>query len=88
MPVRALQSLVDLGVYLRDKLGDVHTPTLLVHSEQDHTVPFACMDAIAHRLGTRDYAKLALHDSFHVVTLDVERERVFAAVADWFQRWF
>jgi carboxylesterase len=88
MPVRALLSLVELGAYLRDKLGDVRTPTLLVHSERDHTVPFACMDAIAHRLGTCDYAKLTLHDSFHVVTLDVERERVFAAVADWFHRWF
>ncbi len=88
MPGRALQSLVELGVYLRDKLGEVRTPTLLIHSERDHTVPFACMDAIAHRLGTRDYAKLVLHDSFHVVTLDIERERVFSAVADWFNRWF
>jgi carboxylesterase len=88
MPVRALLSLVELGAYLRDKLGDVRTPTLLVHSQQDHTVPFACMDAIAHRLGTADYAKLTLRDSFHVVTLDVERERVFTAVADWMKRWF
>jgi carboxylesterase len=88
MPVRALLSLVELGAYLRDKLGDVHTPTLLVHSERDHTVPFVCMDAIAHRLGTHDYAKLVLHESFHVVTLDIERERVFSAVADWFNRWF
>jgi carboxylesterase len=88
MPVRALQSLVELGEHLRDKLGEVRTPTLLAHSERDHTVPFACMDAIAHRLGTSDYAKLVLHDSFHVVTLDIERERVFSATAAWLDRWF
>ena len=87
MPVRALQSLVDLGAHLRDKLDDVRAPTLLVHSERDHTVPFACMDAIAHRLTHAPYAKLVLHESFHVVTLDVERERVFTAVADWFNRY-
>ena len=49
---------VELGAYLRDKLGDVRTPTLLAHSTHDHTVPFACMDAVAHRLGTSEYAKL------------------------------
>lgn len=88
MPLPALASLVELGAYLRDKLGDVTAPTLLAHSERDHTVPFACMDAIAHRLGTDEYGKLILHESFHVITLDVERDRVFERVADWFGRFF
>jgi carboxylesterase len=83
MPLPALASLVDLGAHLRDHLGEVTTPTLLVHSERDHTVPFACMDAIAYRLGTREYRTLTLHESYHVVTLDLERDKVFAAVAEW-----
>lgn len=87
MPLPALASLVELGAYLRDKLGDVKTPTLLMHSERDHTVPYVCMDAIAHRLGTSGYKKVTLRESFHVITLDIERETVFAAAADWFQRY-
>ena len=87
MPLPALASLVELGAHLRDRLGDVKTPTLLIHSERDHTVPFECMDAIAHRLGTREYRKVVLHESFHVITLDVERDRVFAEVADWVGRY-
>ncbi len=87
MPLPALASLVELGAYLRDKLGDVETPTLLMHSEHDHTVPYACMDAIAHRLGTSEYKKVTLRESYHVITLDVERDTVFAAVADWFGRY-
>lgn len=87
MPLPALASLVELGAHLRDKLGDVTTPTLLVHSERDHTVPYACMDAIAHRLGTREYRKVTLHESYHVITLDLERDQVFAAVADWVGRY-
>ena len=83
MPLPALASLVELGAHLRDKLGDVKTPTLLIHSERDHTVPFDCMDAIAHRLGTSEYKKVVLRESFHVVTLDVERDRVFDEVAAW-----
>ncbi len=87
MPLPALASLVELGAYLRDKLGDVKTPTLLMHSERDHTVPYVCMDAIAHRLGTSEYRKLTLRESYHVITLDIERETVFAAAADWFGRY-
>lgn len=83
MPLPALASLVELGAHLRDKLGDVKTPTLLMHSERDHTVPFECMDAIANRLGTAEYRKVTLRESYHVITLDVERDRVFDAVAEW-----
>ncbi|MGZ3405537.1 MAG: alpha/beta hydrolase [Polyangia bacterium] len=83
MPLPALSSLVDLGEHLLDKLGDVKTPTLLIHSEHDHTVPYDCMDAIAHRLGTAEYRMLTLHESYHVITLDLERDKVFAAVAEW-----
>jgi carboxylesterase len=87
MPLPALASLVELGAHLRDKLGDVKTPTLLIHSERDHTVPYECMDAIAHRLGTAEYKKVTLHESFHVITLDVERDKVFAEVAEWVGRY-
>jgi carboxylesterase len=87
MPLPALASLVELGAHLRDKLGDVKTPTLLIHSERDHTVPYDCMDAIAHRLGTAEYKKVTLHESYHVITLDLERDKVFAEVAEWFGRY-
>ena len=63
------------------------TPTLLMHSERDHTVPYECMDAIAYRLGTAEYKKVTLRESYHVITLDLERDKVFAAVAEWFGRY-
>lgn len=86
MPLSALASLVALGDHLRHTLGDMTVPVFLAHSERDHTVPFACMDAIAHRIGTLEYAKLVLHQSFHVITLDVERALLFERVADWIER--
>ncbi|MCA1663924.1 MAG: glycerol kinase GlpK, partial [Myxococcales bacterium] len=42
-------------------------------------------DAIAHRLGTAEYKKVTLRESYHVITLDVERDRVFAEVAAWLE---
>jgi esterase/lipase len=62
----------------------VRSPVLLAHSRSDHTVPFACMEAIAKRLGTPrgQVRQLILERSHHVITLDVERELVFRAVTD------
>jgi carboxylesterase len=90
MPLPALRSLAELGARLRDDdaalLRQVQVPTLLAHAERDHTVPFACMDAIAHRLGAPVARKLILRESFHVITLDVERAKVFAAVVEHLER--
>jgi carboxylesterase len=84
MPLPALASLVDLGAHVRAHLAEVRLPILLAHSRSDHTVPFACMEAVAAAVGTprRDVRRLILERSYHVLTLDVERETVFQAVAD------
>jgi carboxylesterase len=84
MPLGALHSLIELGARLRapGALAEVRAPTLLMHSRQDHTVPFACLSEIAGRLGAPIVRTQALDRSFHVITLDVEREQVFRAVGD------
>jgi carboxylesterase len=84
MPLAALTSLVDLGVHVRAHLAEVQHPILLAHSRNDHTVPFASMEAVAREISTprRDVRQLILDRSYHVITLDVERETVFHAVAE------
>jgi len=84
MPLPALASLVDLGAHVRAHLAEVRLPILLAHSRNDHTVPFACMETVAAGVGTarRDVRQLILERSYHVITLDVERETVFQAVDD------
>jgi carboxylesterase len=87
MPLPSLASLIELQHYLRDKLGDVRAPTLLMHSENDHTVPIACMDAVAHRLVNAPVRTVRLMEPYHVITLDVGKELVFAAVAEHFDKY-
>jgi carboxylesterase len=82
MPLPSLASLIELQHYLRDKLGEVRAPTLLMQSENDHTVPIACMDAVAHRLVSAPTRVIRLSEPYHVITLDVGKERVFDAVAE------
>jgi carboxylesterase len=85
MPLPSLASLIELQHHLRNRLDEVRAPTLLMHSEDDHTVPIACMDAVAHRLTNAPVRPLRLKGPYHVITLDVGKERVFAAVAEHFE---
>jgi carboxylesterase len=84
MSFAAVISLSDLQAHVRTRLGEVQAPTLLMHARQDHTAPFACMAKLAGGLGTprAEIRQIALERSFHVITLDVERQMVFDAVLD------
>lgn len=82
MPLEALHSLIEFGEYLKPRVHEITQPTLLVHARKDHTVPFACMDYLAKNLGSREIVEVPLERSFHVITLDVDREQVFRAVEE------
>src|SRR5262249_23524941 len=82
MPLQALHSLIEFGEYLQPRIHEITQPTLLVHSRNDHTIPFACMDYLAKNLVSREIVEVPLERSFHVITLDVDREQVFRAVED------
>jgi carboxylesterase len=82
MPLAALQSLIDFGDYLKPWLGDITQPALIMHARHDHTIPFECSAYLLRALGSADKKLVALERSFHVITLDLEREQVFEKVAE------
>jgi carboxylesterase len=88
MPVRALGSLLDLQRVVRGELHRVYAPALVAHARRDHTAPFACAAAIAERLGSREMRGLTLERSYHVITIDEERELVARAVGEFFDEQF
>jgi carboxylesterase len=77
MPLGAALSLVELSDRMRARLGEVVQPTLLIHSRRDHTCPFERnVDFVMRHLGSADKRAVALEESFHVIAVDSERERV------------
>jgi carboxylesterase len=80
MPLEALHSLVEMGQYLKPRLGEITQPALVMHGRNDHTIPFACSQYLDANLGSIEKRLVLLDRTFHVMTLDVEREIVFAAV--------
>lgn len=83
-PVAALRSLLDISALVRLGLEDVQSPTLVVHAKNDHTAPFACSLELYQRLAARGVRteKLWLERSFHVIPIDVERDRLAREVGD------
>ncbi|HKA90524.1 MAG TPA: alpha/beta fold hydrolase [Haliangiales bacterium] len=84
-PARAVASLLDFMREVRRDLPRVRTPALVIHSDHDHTAPPHSAREIVRRIASPDKKLVRLPRSFHIVTLDVERDRVAATVGDFFQ---
>lgn len=73
-PVHALASLVELAADVRAEVPRVTTPLFVAHADHDHVAPPACARELVERVGTTDVRFLTLPRSFHIITIDVERE--------------
>jgi carboxylesterase len=83
MPLRAALGLTELSEQVRTKVSEIVQPTLLIHSRRDHTCPFEKnVDFVMSHLGTTEKRAVALEASFHVVTVDSEKERVANETVD------
>jgi carboxylesterase len=81
-PVNALVSLLELCRMVRAEVNQIHVPAFLAHGSRDRTVPPACLDELERRIGSTDKRSLRLDGSCHVITIDVERERLARELGD------
>jgi carboxylesterase len=79
-PNRSNEQAVLFFRHLHEDLPEVHTPTLLMHSYHDKTVDPASMPRIYAQLGAEDKQTVWLENSGHVVTVDYDRQLVYAAI--------
>jgi carboxylesterase len=83
MPLRAALDLIELSDQVRVKLPELVQPTLVIHSRRDHTCPFnKNTQFLMNHLGCADRRLVVLDESFHVITVDSERERVAQETLD------
>lgn len=85
IPVRSVGQLHRLFSRTRRALSRIEVPLLLATSAVDHTVPPTDSDIVA--AGVRGpVERLALPDSYHLVPLDHDAERLFEASARFLDR--
>jgi carboxylesterase len=83
---RAVAELYTLAQVVRRQLPYITAPLLLVYSESDQTVPIENAAIVARAVCSRVVEQHTLPTSGHILTQHVERETVFALVADFIAR--
>lgn len=81
-PLSSLKSLLALIRHVDKLLPQVVAPALIMQSRVEHTVRPESAKHIYDRLGSKDKQLIWLGRSGHIITLDVERDKVFTAVAE------
>lgn len=81
----ALHEAEKLMRYTRRHLSQVVAPTLILHSSEDDIASLKSARLVQRQVQAHDVRLIQLHDSYHMLTLDNERERVAALTVDFFQ---
>jgi carboxylesterase len=81
IPTRAVMELERFVAAVRTEVHLVRAPALIMHARRDHTVPHACSIELAERIGSEVVRRVSLYGSFHVITIDIERDVVAREVA-------
>jgi carboxylesterase len=86
MPLLGILELLALQQVVRGELERVRQPALLLHGRGDHSVPVANLVRLRQRLGSRTVETHVLERSWHVVTLDHDRDEVARLTGDFLDR--
>ena len=79
--------LLDLSAVVRPMLPRITQPALVMHARRDHTCPMRKnVDYVMKHLGSAEKRAVELEESYHVITVDSEKERVVDEVAEFVER--
>ncbi len=76
-PIRPLLSLLEGAIRVRDDLGKILAPVLLLSSREDHVVPPSTGDTIVSQVQS-GVERVYLENSYHVATLDYDAPQLEA----------
>jgi len=86
IPLAALAELTHLQREARGVLGNVTKPVLALHGRHDHAVPVRTLTRLRSGLASASIETHVLERSWHIVTLDVEKDLVTRLVLDFLDR--
>jgi carboxylesterase len=86
MPLPAILELLRCQATVRGELGRVRQPALLLHGRGDHSVPPATLVLLRRSLRAAHVETAILERSWHVVTVDHDRDEVGRLAVDFLDR--
>jgi carboxylesterase len=85
-PLASVVELLRLQALVQGELSRVTQPVLLLHGRLDHSVPFRNVYLVRRGVASRVVETHVLPRSWHVVTLDYDRDEVARLTADFLAR--
>jgi len=85
-PLRATRSMMRMWVDVRACLDLVVCPVLVFRSAADHVVPAASTAFIRSHVSSSEVTERVLERSYHVATMDHDREQIFTESLDFLAR--
>jgi len=79
-PIAAAKPALRLMRLVRAELARITAPLLAVHAVEDHTIPVSNLEYLLQRVQSTQVDKLIVTNSYHVLTVDHDREEIFARV--------
>ena len=87
MPLSAPLKLLDLSAIVKPMLPRITQPALVMHARRDHTCPIRKnVDYVMKHLGSAEKRAVELDESYHVITVDSEKERLVDEVGEFVER--
>lgn len=74
--------------YLRANLHRITTPTLILHAREDCTSSLRSADLVADKIGSSITRKVILENSYHIITMDNDKDVVVKETLDFVARRF
>jgi len=82
IPLSSLSSLLNLIEDAKSILPAIQLPLLIIQGQQDHTVQARSGQYIYDTVASKEKTLIWLKKSGHIVTIDIEREKVFREVSE------
>lgn len=83
-PLRAANSMMKMWTDVRACLDLVNCPLLVFRSTTDHVVPAASTAFVLSHVSSDDISERVLERSYHVATMDHDKEQIFRESLDFF----
>lgn len=84
-PTRGVSELTKLTSHVLEDLPEITCPLLVMHARNDHTIPLRDAETIYGTATSRYKRKVILEESWHVITVDLEKTRVMEEIWQFIQ---
>lgn len=86
VPLRALREGERMMAAVRARLKDLHCPLLMIHAREDEITRLGSVQCLFDALPTCDKQLAVVENSYHMVTVDNDRQEVASLIAQFVKR--